>query len=321
MSKMNVKLARTPRFLALCLVLCSSSVALAQAPISGSVDRAQLLRNSAPGLREAAPGEPGSDEGVAPASPNDPDLGEQAILKRAEKPQPFTFIASAPFSFTSNVALSSTDEKGDVLFTPSALLIYAPRISGPLNATFSVGQQMFYYDRFDGFNFGSFEARAGLAYTLAQFHGLVLRADYAFNRLTNDSFDEFFRSHTLDFAAEMPFRIGRAQQLTVGSEVAVDLASHPAPPGRNDYSAFVGYAVNLARNFSMNAVVRVAVRDYTEVDRLDVSEIFALSATYRINSYLSVSAITSFAHNDSDRDVFDYDVGNGGGALAANVRF
>ena len=303
------------------LVLAGGVVnADAQTPVTQSVDRAQLLRNQPPTLRDPATGTT-TGEGVAPSSPNDPDLGEQAILKRAEQYNPFTVVVSAPLTYTSNVALVREGEKSDELFTPSFLFGYAPRITRTLYGNVSVAQQMFYYRRFDELNFGSFDARAGLIYNMPQLHNLVLRADYGYNRLTDEDLDEFFSSHTLNLGAEMPFRIGRAQQISVGIDSAFNLGANPDAPGRNDYSAFAAYTVSLARSFAVNAVFRLAVRDYTEVDRVDVSEIFALGATYRFTEWLAFSAVATYAHNDSDRDIFDYDVANGGGALSVNFRF
>ncbi len=305
-----------------CLIIGSVTTAAAQTPpISQNVDRAQLLRNQPPTLRDQSSGNASSDESVAPSSPNDPDLGEQAILKRADSYKPFSIVVSAPITYTSNVALARTGEKSDTLFTPGFAVVYAPRITGALYGNFSVGQQMFYYNQFDELDFGSFDARAGLSYSIPSAHNLVLRADYAYNRLTDEDFDEFFASHAVNVGAELPFRIGRAQQVSLGLDASFNIASFPDAPGRNDYSAFVSYAVALARDLTLNAVFRVAVRDYTEGDRLDVSEIFALGATYRLTSWLAFNVMATYAHNDSDRDVFDYDVANGGGAASVTFRF
>ena len=302
------------------LILGGLASGAAQTPISPAVDRAQLLRNQPPTLRDPASGTT-SGESVAPSSPNDPDLGEQAILKRAEQYQPFTVVVSAPLTYTSNVALVRTGEKSDTLFTPSVLFAWTPRITPALYGNVSIGQQMFYYNRFDELDFGSFDARAGLIYNIPPAHNLVLRADYAYNRLTDEDFDEFFASHSLNLGAEMPFRIVRAQQISIGLDTVFNLDSDPEPPGRNDYSAFAAYTVALARSFGINAVFRLAVRDYTDVARVDVSEILALGATYRFTQWLAVSAVATYAHNDSDRDIFDYDVANGGGAVSVNFRF
>lgn len=306
----------------LSFLLFSSHFASAQNPGSAQ-DRAALTRTGV-GLRDdPTDDETGSDSSHAVASPNDPDLGEQAILKRAENYQPWTFFAAAPFSYTSNVALTRSGEQSDLLFTPAVGITYAPRLTKTLYANISVAQQFFYYDEFDGFNFASFDLRAGLVYVLPQFHNLVLRADYDFNRLTaeDDLGDEFFANHSLNFGAELPFRIGRAQQVSVGADLSFSVAASPDPPARHDYSGFVGYQVNLTRDLTLSAVGRLAVRDYVEGDRTDVSAIFGLNANYRFNKWLSVGANTNFATNWSNQSVFEYDVFNIGGAVSVNVRF
>lgn len=240
---------------------------------SQSVDRAELLRNPPTFSADPYDALTGTDNGHADASPNDADLGEQAILKRQERYRAFTVSLGTPFFYTSNVALTRTGERSDIVFAPSAAITCAPHLTRTLYGNFSLGEQEFYYDRFGEFNFGSFEARAGLSYALPQALDLLLRAEYNFNRLTADEFDhEFFWNHSLFFSAELPFRVGRAQQFSLGAEENISLAADPEPPRRDDFDAYVGYAVNLTRSLTVTAVGRLAVRDYVTGDRTDVSE-------------------------------------------------
>ncbi|MGI9086131.1 MAG: outer membrane beta-barrel protein [Chthoniobacterales bacterium] len=294
----------------------------AQTPPGQPVERAQLLRTE-PGLRdEPYQASTGSDESHADSSPNDPDLGEQAILKRQDSYQAFSFSAALPLFYTSNVALSNTNEQGDTIFAPAIGFTYTPRISPTLYASFSVGQQEFYYDRFNALEFGSFDLRAGITYLVPRWHNLSLHAEYAYNRLTSGhSFDEFFSSHGLGFSAEVPFRIGRAQQITAGTDTLLNIESEPSQPGRHEFGFYVAYAVNLTRALTVNAVSRLSVRDYTDSDRTDVSEVFSLGANYRLNQWVSLAATATFANNDSSRDVFSYQVANVGGALSFSYRF
>ena len=289
---------------------------------AGAQDRAQLMRTPA-GLRgDPTDDETGTDSTHAVASPNDPDLGEQAILKRAENYQPWSFFASAPFSFTSNVALSRSGEQSDVLFTPAVGITYAPRITKTLYANFGLAQQFFYYDQFDGLNFASFDARAGLVYIMPRLQNLTLRVDYDFNRLSSENLNnEIFANHSIAFGGEIPIHIGRAVQVSGGADINFSLAASPDAPARNDYSTFVACSVNMTRDLTVSAMARFAVRDYVQGERVDVSGIFSLSATYRFNKWLSANAISTFATNQSNQSVFDYDVFNIGGALSLNFRF
>ena len=304
------------------LVFVARPVQAQQVQTRTAQDRADLLRTPVGLRQDPTDQETGSDSAHAVASPNDPDLGEQAILKRSENYQAFSFFTSAPISYTSNVALVRSGAQEDVLFTPALGFSYAPRITKTLYANIGVAQQFFYYDRFDALNFASFDVRAGLTYTMPKFYNLLLRADYDFNRLTSDDLgDEFFTDHSLAFGAELPFRIGRAQQVSVGSDFNFSVAAHPDQPARHDYSGFIGYSVNVTRAMTLSAVGRLAVRDYVEGDRTDLSLILALSANYRFNKWLSANAISTFATNDSNRDVFDYDVANVGASVSLGLRF
>jgi hypothetical protein len=315
---------------ALCvLIFATANEALAQ---SVQPNQAQLTREQAPSPFPPTVPPSGVEGGHIVAAPGDADLGEQQILKRVEGYQPFTISAGAPFYWTSNVALTSSGEQSDFVVAPAAAAFYEPRITSTLYGLIDVREQLFYYDRFDNFNFGSFDFEVGLRYIVPQWHNLLLRVEYDYNRLTEkNSFAAFFQNHGFILNAEIPFRFGRAQQLALGAAANISAAAEesgqPPPPAtsisarRNDYEVYLGYSVILARSFFVNAVGRIVVRDYWEGDRTDVSEILALTANYQVNKYLTVSAVSTLAANQSNQSVFDYEVANVGGAVALAVKF
>lgn len=261
--------------------------------------------------------------GQAVQSPNDSDIGQQVILKREEQYLPFTFAIATPVFYTSNVALTPNNEKGDVVFAPMAGLFYDPKIARNLYVHLGAREQIFYYGKYDSFNFGSLDCEAGLTYFVPQWHNLMLRAWYDFNRLTFDDRlgDEFFSNHQIFLNAELPFRIGRAQQIAVGVDTNLSVGADHQFPRRNDYEGYLGYSADLTNSLSFHAAGRIVARDYHQNGRTDVSEIISASATYRLNNWISLSAMTSFAHSDSNQDVFDYDVVNVGGVAELSVRF
>jgi hypothetical protein len=306
-----------PALLAVCLLAAPA----ATAQTGQDVDRAQLARTDAPFGAGISP--TGVEGGHAAASPNDSDLGEQEILKRADRYQPFTASVGAPFYWTSNVALSRTDEKSDFVIAPVAAVYYEPRITPTFFGLVDVREQLFYYNKYDEFNFGAFDVDVGFAYLLPQMENLVLRAQYNYNRLTTrDSFDDFFSNHAFIFNAEVPVRFGRAQQIAFGSTANISLTADPETPRRNDYEAYLAYSVSVTRAFYVNAVGRLVLRDYYHQDsRVDMSEILAVSASYRVNRFFTASAISSVAANQSNHSVSDYTVGNVGGAVSLSVKF
>jgi hypothetical protein len=284
-------------------------------------DRAQLLRP--PGTTtDPYSQENGVDNGRAVSTENDADVGEQEILKRIERYEPFSVSIATPIYYTSNVALVRRGERSDTIFAPAAEITYAPRFTKTLYGAFTLQRQEFYYDKFSGLNFGSFDFRAGVSTILPTAHNLILRAEYDYNRLTfSNSFNDFFNNHSIFLSAELPFRIGRAQQVSLGVDTNISLGSSPSAPQRDEFDFYVGYAVSLTRNLSLGAVSRIYVRDYREIDRTDVSEVLALTANYRINKYLSAGAATTLSWSRSTKSVFDYDVANVGGVVSLTFRF
>jgi hypothetical protein len=311
--------------------LCAFGFILANEGSAQTANQAQLTREQAPS--PFAPTVPASPVGGGPvvAAPGDADLGEQQILKRVEEYQPFTISVGAPFYWTSNVALVSSGAQSDFVVAPAAAAFYEPKITNTLYGLVDVREQLFYYDRFPDFDFGSFDFEVGLRYLVPRWHNLLLRLEYDYNRLTEkNSFAAFFQNHALIINGEIPFRFGRAQTLSLGADANISLAATESnqPPNinaisaqRSDYGIYLGYSATLTRSFFVNAVGRLVVRQYYEGGRDDISEILALTANYRVNKYLTVSAVSTLAASQSNQSVFDYNVANLGGAVALSVKF
>lgn len=310
----------------LTVLTCAGVVSILASPIlaqtvTTSPERADLLQPQTQPFYGASPD--GFIDGHAVETPNDPDIGQQELVRGEAQYQPFSFGISTPVFYTSNVALTPHNEKADAVFAPTAAFFYDPQIATNLYAHLGAREQVFYYSKYSEFNFGSLDCEAGLSYFLPQFHNVVLRAWYDFNRLTFDDRlgDEFFSDHRIIVNAEVPFRFGRAQQISVGADANLSVGADHQFPRRNDYEGYIAYSAGITQNFSVQVVGRFVGRDYHQNGRTDVSEIVSAAATYRLNNLLSVSAISSFAHNDSNQDGFDYDVGNTGAALELGIRF
>ena len=149
-----------------------------------------------------------------------------------------------------------------------------------------------------------------------------MRGEFICDRLTQrNSLAAIFSNYSFFFSAEMPFRIGRAQQISIGTDANISVAGFPGPPRRNDYEVYAGYSVNVTRCFSLDAVGRIILHTYQLTDRGDVSEVLATSANFTFNKYFSASAISTLAANQSNHGVFDYKVANVGGLVSLNVKF
>jgi hypothetical protein len=304
------------------IVMATCATLHAQTVATGQQDRVRMTP-STPFDNDFAIDRNGVDTtDHAAQSPNDTDLGEQEILKRVEQYQPFTAGLAMPFYYTSNVALTRRGEKGDFLIAPIAGFTYAPRITKTFFGELTIQDQQFVYNKYSEFDFGSFDIRAGLTYILPQAHGLVLHAQYDYNRLNHrQTFDDFFSDHSIFLSAELPFRLDRAQQISIGVDTSLSFAADPDLPQRNEFDVYAGYNLNVSRSFAIDAVGRVFVRDYHAGDRTDVSEVLAVSANWHVNKWFTASAISTFAWSESNHDVFSYNVANVGGTVGFTVRF
>jgi len=283
---------------------------------------AQMSRNQVATTAPEPLSTTGTQNNEIVASPNDADLGEQQILRRTETYQPFVVSVAVPFYWTSNVALTNSGEQDDFLVSPVAAIAYQPRLTQNLFAYVSLREQLFYYNRFPDFNFGSFDAEVGLTYTIPQVYNLVLHAGYDYNRLTKkNSFDDFYQNHMFTLSAELPFHISRAQQFSIGTDAYVSMGATPEGPRRHDFDWWAGYSAQLTRAFVLGASGRIVLHDYVQGDRVDVTEMISVNATYYVTKYFTASALASFAANQSNHSVFDYEVGNLGGTVAFSLRF
>ena len=79
--------------------------------------------------------------------------------------------------------------------------------------------------------------------------------------------------------------------------------------------------MQFSRSFLVDAVGRILFKEYYEGGRNDVSELLAVTANYRVREWLTLSAVSTFAWNQSNHSVFDYSVVNLGGALALTFKF
>ena len=319
MKSASISWSSSPFFLRLLFLVLMAGSANAQ---TSDADRARLLRSQTELRPPSGVSSEGVEQGYAAASPNDTDLGDQEILKRVEKYDPFTLETGVPIYYTSNVALVDRGTVGDVIIAPVVGLTYAPRFTRTLYGEFTLRQQFFYYGEFADFNFASFDAQAGLVYSIPKWSNLILRARLDYNRLTGtDNFDDFFSNYSLFLSGEVPIPVGRAQQISFGASADISLYANPEPPRRNDFNFFFGYTANLTRSFSLDAATTLAVHGYSSGGRTDVSEILALSANYRVREFLTLSAISTLVANQSNHSVFDYQVFNIGGAIALSWRF
>lgn len=256
----------------------------------------------------------------APSSPGDADLGQQVILKRREKVEPLTAAMSIGGFATNNAALSHDNAEHDFFLVGDALVSYQRRLTKDLLGDLSVRQSVFRYDRFDELDFESLNIGGGVTYVAHSLWDMAFSIRYNFNRLTDGSkHDEFFKNHTLTLGAFKTFPLAKAHYLYAGYASTFGW-SDPVAPQRDEHGLYGGYHLNATRSLSADLFYRAAYFDYVN-NRDDINQTVAASLKYEPTKWLNVTLSTSLGFNNSNRNQFDYNVLNGGGTLAASIRF
>jgi hypothetical protein len=255
-----------------------------------------------------------------PATPGDPDLGQQVILRKREKVTPFTLFANTSAFYTNNAALTDEFTVDDYFFVAEAGVSYQRQIVRDLYAETTIRQAVFRYAEYEALDFESLNVGAGLTYIVRPLWGIALTARYNYNRLTDgQEHDEFFTNQTLTLNVLKTFELSKAHYFYAGYS-SVFGWSDPVAPQRDEHGIFAGYRANLTRSLAAEVFYRGAYFDYVN-DRGDWNQTLALSFRWEPAKWISLSLSASLGFNNSNRDVFDYEVFNGGLGLAGNITF
>ena len=287
---------------------------------SARVEAGQRLREDVT-LRESARASMSHEaENMAPSSPGDPDLGEQVILKRREKVRPFTVSADVSGFYTTNAALTDAFKVDDFFMAAQAAVSYQPQLAKSLFGEVTVRQAFFRYSELNELDFDSLNIGGGVTYLIEPLWNTAVSVRYNYNRLTDGAeHDEFFRNHTVTVGLSKTFELSKAHYIYTGCS-ALFAWSEPRESERDEYGVFLGYRVNLTRALSADASYRFAFFDYTE-GRDDWNQTLAAGLQCHLTRALSVSATASLGFNNSNQNVFDYQVFNGGLTVAASFSF
>ncbi len=284
-------------------------------------DQAGLLNPAGPGPSPGGTGVGKNSDGEipnAPVSPGDRDLGEQVILKETKRYEAFFFSAEASFNATSNVALVNRGAQSDVFFVGQVAAAWRPRIRENVAFDISISQAFFKYDRFPGFDFGSFNVGPGLS---VNWKNLVWTVRYNYNILTDGSYqNEFFSQHSLIGSIQKNWSINSATAIYAGVSARKNW-SDPAGPQRDEYTLYFGARAQLSRSFSLDVLYRAALHHYTFQDRNDFNQVLSLAARWSPRPWIAATVSVTLASNSSEVKAFDYRAANGGLALGLAIKF
>ncbi len=257
----------------------------------------------------------------APDSPGDNDLGEQVILKRQEKPNPFTVFGEVSGFDTTNAALTKHNEKNDGFLFSQVGFSYQPRINRDLSADFTIRQAVFRYATFSQLDFESLNIGTGLTYVDESLWNVAFSARYNFNLLTDAvSYKDFFEDHTLTLGALKTFSLSKAHFLYAGFSGVLGW-SIPSASERDEVGPYFGYHSALTRNLTLDLFYRIAWFHYNFGNREDLNQTLAAALQYNFTPWLSINASLSSGFNNSNHSQLDYTTLNSGGGLSVSYKF
>jgi hypothetical protein len=259
----------------------------------------------------------------APATPGDDDLGQQLILKRNEKVEPFRAWLDTAGYWTDNAANVSAGEIDDFFLTAGVNLSWQQRLKGRFYGDVYLGQRVYRYDELDSLDYEDGQFTAGLLVLLPEVFNSVFHVHYGYQRITQDIDDEpIYQSHTIKAGLQKTFLINRLNSFHVNLSANLALDTQPDLLERHEYAASFGYNYKIMRDLIFSLSYRLTYFDYYNLEgRQDWYHNAGAALTWHPTKYLELTASYNFSVNRSNYEVFDYESQLAGPALALKVKF
>ena len=166
------------------------------------------------------------------------------------------------------------------------------------------------------------DANVGVTYVVKKLGNLALSVDYTYERLADlELTDEIFHENHLIVSANEVFAISRTHFVLVQAFADISLGTEPLSSARNDYGAFIGYAIDWTPEITVTLSYRYALQDYTEGPHWDNNHSFALSLIWTIRPWAVARLAAVYVLNDANIDEFDYNVFTGGPSASLNFQW
>jgi hypothetical protein len=329
----------TKPFFASSVVVASLGVtSLAQQP-NPQIEQSRLSGSQAPGARGPADTLPSQSSapsaitsgttGGESSAPGD-DFGDQLILKRKEKPTPFSAYATISGNYTNNVTLQRRGGTSDEFLLGEVGVAWAQSLKSGVTLDVGLRQQAFRYNKTTAFDFENLNLSSGVVVPIPYSGGVLFTGRYNYTRLTDAiEHDEFLTNHTLTAGLLKIFPINSAVKLSLGYSSEFAIATYPQAQAVNIHSASAGLNVAFTRSLSAQAFYRVGYSDYTElnpldpapVHRADWNQMVGFGLNYKLTKQVNINSTVGYAANQSNGPQFEYSAINAAVSLGAFVKF
>jgi hypothetical protein len=296
----------------------ANGVSLAQQVPAIETSRLRQQTNPSPAFGVDENGNAVGD--VESSSSDDDSLGAQMILKNEERSPVFVVSGTASVVYTSNVALSSADERHDVFAIAGAGIAWTPKLSPTVHAAVAANASMFRYSRTSELDFENFSLHAGLGWSPPSLKGITLFASYDFTELLSAEGRHILADNVFTVGAQKAIPFGRAHGLVLATTGSVGI-SDPSSAQRSQLGASLLYRLQISRKAETEFLFRPAVHFYNDSGRVDFNQILSWNLRYRFTDWAEVNAFVSYGLNRSDRSAFDYDVVTTGAGAGVLIKF
>ena len=250
---------------------------------------------------------------------DDESFGAQQILKEEQKGPQVFINASSSIYYTNNVALTRNDTMPEVFSVSDVSASWMPRINPQLQLQVGGALGLFRYET-SALDFESVGAGTGVVWTPPHVWDLSFTTRYDFVELLDHHTHRILLDHQFSLAIQKFLALGRSHALTFGAIGSIGV-SDPISEQRDQAGFAVAYHLQIARNLGADLGYRHSWYFYNQDGRVDLNQVFSVGLHYNITPWLSVNGYLSGALNDSNREIFEYDVFSGGGGLAVTLRF
>lgn len=295
-------------------------VGFAQSQASQAEERQQLTQETlGGGVRVNTLG---GFSAFAPASPSDPDIGEQVLLQPAKQYEAFSVYTNWNAFWTSNPDLLDSTTSSDTFFVGTLGVNYLPYLGNNLFGEFTAQQSGYRYANNGNLDFNALLLTAGLIYVIRELDDVAVFARYEYDLFTARGWDsELFSDHSINFGARKSWIINRALLAYVSVGADFSLGGQPSSALRNDFAGLLGWQLSLTRNVTADLYYRVAAQDYRYGSRADFNQLIGGGLSFDVTSWLSIQTLSSIAINRSTEGVYNYFAANLGGGVSLQVTF
>lgn len=265
----------------------------------------------------------GEDVNYAPATPGDDDLGQQLLLRRNDKVQPFRAWLDTAGYWTDNAANVNEGRIEDWFLTGGVNLAWQQRLHGRFYGDVYAGQRIYRYDELDALDYEDGQVSAGFLVLLPEVMNSVFHVHYGYQRITQDiDNDPIYQAHTLRAGLQKTFLINRLNSIYVNATAALALDTEPDILARHEYSTSLGYNLKITRELAFSLSYRVSYFDYYNLEgREDWYHNWGAGLTWQPYNFLELTASYNFGLNRSNLEVFEYEAQLAGPSLSLKVKF